>query len=347
MARQTANEAFEALKTFMVENYGAKIASGGKEIIKRCHFCGDSRDPTSKHLYIGLKPDGSIAYNCFKCNTSGYVDGNFFRSLGCYDVDLITLCQENNRSKSSYIESTNKRKIARSKDPILVYRDAPETQKKLEHLRKRLGYPFQFEDLARFKIILNLYDYINSNTVGTLTRNKNICDQIDQFFLGFLSTDNAYIIMRRLVPEGKLHPNIDSRYINYNIYGINDSSSRYYILPTQIDPNRKVIINIAEGPFDILGVYLNTNSIKDNAIFAAIGGKSYMSIVKYFIINYGFMDFELHVYVDNDVDNYEMYKLADLIKPFRPIVYIHRNLFPGEKDFGVIKDRIDERIVKL
>ena len=59
------------------------------------------------------------------------------------------------------------------------------------------------------------------------------------------------------------------------------------------------------------------------------------------------MDFELYVYVDNDVDNYEMYKLADLIKPFRPIVYIHRNLFPGEKDFGVIKDRIDERIVKL
>lgn len=347
MAKQTANEAFEALKTFMVNNYGAKIASGGKEIIKRCHFCGDSRDPTSKHLYIGLKPDGTIAYNCFKCNTSGYVDGNFFRSLGCYDVDLISLCQNNNKTKSSYVENMNKRRSIRSTDPILIYRDALETQKKLAHISKRLGYPFQVEDLARFKIILNLYDYINANTVGTLTRNKNICDQLDQFFLGFLSVDNAYIIMRRLVPEGKLYESIDSRYINYNIYGLNDNTSRYYVLPTQIDPCRKVIINIAEGPFDILGVYLNTDSIKDNAIFAAIGGKSYASLVKYFIINYGFMDFELHVYADNDVDNYEIYKLANLIKPFRTDVYMHHNQYPGEKDYGVPRDKIIDRSMKL
>ena len=50
---------------------------------------------------------------------------------------------------------------------------------------------------------------------------------------------------------------------------------------------------------------MNTESDKNNSIFASIGGKSYMSLVQFFILNYGFINFELHIYVDNDVDNFE------------------------------------------
>lgn len=343
----STNEAFESLKVFMVENYGAKLASGGKEITKRCHICGDSRDRTARHMYIGLNKQGVLVYNCFKCGASGLVDGAFFRSLNCFNVDMIQICNENNKKSVSYQEQSTKRKFIKNRTPILSYRDAPETAKKVEYISNRLGYNFSLQDLARFKIILNLYDYINANTVGTLTRNKDMCDLIDKFFIGFLSLDNAYINMRRLVPENKLPKFIDERYINYNIYGFQDNSRRYYVIPTQINTCQKVKIHIAEGVFDILGVYLNTDSDKANSIFAAIGGKSYMSLTKFFMLEYGFMNFELHIYVDNDVDNFEIQKIANLVKPIGVEIFMHRNLFQGEKDYGVRRENIIDKVVKL
>lgn len=340
-----SNEAFEALKAFMVETYGAKIASGGKEIVKRCHLCGDSNDPSSRHMYIGMK-DGIIVYNCFKCQSSGLVDGAFFRNLGCYNVDMINICNENNRNNVSYQSLYNKKRFARNSSPILIYRDAPETNKKLAYMSKRLGVPFTIEDLSRLKIVLNLYDFISANRIGDLTRYKDVCDQIDMFFLGFLSLDNCFINMRRLVPEGKLLSSIDKRYINYNVYGFIDNSARYYVIPTCVDTTRSINIYMAEGPFDILGVYFNTDTDKSNSIYVSIGGKNYMGAIKFFIMNYGFTDFILHVYMDADVDNNSIYRLMDTISCFGIRAYIHRNGFQGEKDYGVPRDRIIDTAIK-
>ena len=94
------NEAFEALKQYLIQNNKAKVVSGGREILKRCHICGDSRDPSDAHMYIGLK-NGAIVYNCFKCNAGGYVDGSFLRNMDCYDPNIIYLCQEQNKAASS------------------------------------------------------------------------------------------------------------------------------------------------------------------------------------------------------------------------------------------------------
>lgn len=46
------SEAFESLKAYLIQNFNAKPASGGKEIIKRCHFCGDSRDPSDRKSVV-------------------------------------------------------------------------------------------------------------------------------------------------------------------------------------------------------------------------------------------------------------------------------------------------------
>lgn len=343
MNNKNNNAAFEALKVYMVENYGAKLAAGGKEIIKRCHFCGDSRDVTSKHLYIGMR-DGLIVYNCFKCPAQGIVDGKFFRDLGCYDIDLINICNQNNKNNTAYTENVRKTHFLKNVIPRFTYREAPESIKKLEYINNRLGVNLTINDLARFKIVLNLYDYINANTIGNLTRYKDICDQLDQVFIGFLSADSSYINFRRIVPEGIVHKNIDTRYVNYNIYGLLDNASKYYIIPSIINPSQPLNIYIAEGVFDILGVYLNTDNDKSNSIFASIGGKSYMNIITNLILKYGFMKFTLHIYIDNDIDDYEIHKIANLLRPIGCRIFMHRNTFPGEKDYGVPKDRIKDSI---
>lgn len=340
------NEAFEALKTFLIQNYGAKAASGGREIIKRCHICGDSRDPSSRHMYIGLR-DGVILYNCFKCNASGVVDSKFFRDLGCYDVDMINICNKNNAKGSSLINQ-NKSSFYRKRIPNLTITEDSRTMKKLEYINNRLGIRLKLSDLAEFKIVPNLYDYLNHNDMPRLTRYKDVCDQLDLYFLGFLSADNAYLIMRRLVDKNEVLQAVQGRYVNYNIYDLKDNSYRYYILPGFVDPTRHIRINIAEGPFDILGVRFNTNAHDyNNSIYAAIGGKSYINLVKFFITEYGFMNFELHIYADNDVDNYEIEKISTVLNPYRTPIYLHRNTFPGEKDYGVTSDHIIDSMMQI
>jgi hypothetical protein len=338
--RNESTEAFEALKAYLIKNENAIIASGGREVVKRCHFCGDSRDLSSRHLYIGLKDDGSIKYNCFKCQSHGTVDGEFLRNIGCYDGDLIRKIIESSSKCTSrqYIDKTRIHKIA---NPILTYRDAPETYKKLESINKRLGVSLSLNDITNLRIVLNLYDYLNANHIG-ITRAKDVADQLDMFFLGFLSVGFDMIIMRRLVPEGKLYSGIDTRYVNYNIYN-SRSVNKFYFIPTKVDTLYPIEVHIAEGPFDILGVYLNTNANKVNSIFASAGGKDYASLINFIIMSSQIMNFDLHIYADNDNSDNILIKNIQRVRPFCRSVIIHRNVYEGQKDYGVSRDLIIDR----
>ena len=339
---KNSSEAFEALKVYMRENHNAKIVSGGREILKRCHICGDSRDPTDAHMYIGYK-DGAILYNCFKCNEKGIVDGKFMRDLGCYDPSIITLCQEQNlnsinstRTQSGQLRHVNPKTL---QFPISNNEFA---QKKLDCFNRRLGLRFDNKDLIENKIILNLKEFLLFNGITRFTRNEELMDLLDKFFIGFLSCDNRYVILRRLVPEGKLPQYIDTRYVNYNIF--NSNGNKFFIIPTMVDVLRPISIHIAEGVFDILSIYHNLHKFNgySNAIYAAVCGKNYMSLIEYFIMSYGFISFELHIYPDADVDDREMMRICDNLKCFNIEIYIHRNQFPGEKDYGVSMDKIND-----
>ena len=65
----------------------AKEASGGKQVICRCHLpgCND----TKQHLYIGRfdSSDEPLFYNCFKCHQSGIINKNF--SLTTQSIIII------------------------------------------------------------------------------------------------------------------------------------------------------------------------------------------------------------------------------------------------------------------
>lgn len=340
------SEAFEILKEYLVQNNGAKVARGGREIIKRCHICGDSRDLSDAHMYIGMN-NGVIVYNCFKCNNSGVVDGNFLRNIGCYDPNILAIVQEQNKtsisSNPSYLGST--RMIRRSELAIPLSNNEY-AMKKLSYLNNRLGPYFDLKDLPKYKIILNLKDFLDINNITRYTRNPELVDLLDKFFIGFLSADGSYVILRRLVPEGKLPQYIDTRYVNYNIFGTN-TGNKMYIIPTFISIhnlyNAPISVHIAEGCFDILSIAKMTEEYDDkgNYIFMAVCGKSYMSAIEYIINAYGFINLEIHLYPDNDVNDYEIKKITDKLQAFRYIkLFSHRNEFPGEKDFGVARDRI-------
>ena len=162
MASKVSSEAFEALKHYLVTEHNAKVASGGREVVKRCHFCGDSRDPTSRHLYIGLADDGIIKFNCFKCNSGGIVDGKFLRDMGCYDTNLILLCNELNQkiTSSNPSRSGRFRREVMQRNPYFFTRDDDFTKKKLAYLSNRMGIEFTSQMAAQFKIVINLKDFL-------------------------------------------------------------------------------------------------------------------------------------------------------------------------------------------
>lgn len=336
----------EAIKA---NNPTARVVSGGKEICCKCVFCLDH--PKSTHMYIKIPKDGQAPlYNCFLCNASGIVNSRVLRMLNVYDIDVVSSTVDYTKKVAkelNYKDLDDENKIFNLSNNFIT--KCPLSEIKLRYINKRIGTNLTYSDLIKNKIILNLGDLLVSNGISTYTRDPAIIQQLNDSFIGFISADNAFVNMRNLTP-GKVYKTIDKRYINYNIFGKLSNTQRYYIIPTNIDLSRPdpIKLHIAEGPFDILSIFYNMNKCNlDNSIYAAICGKSYLNIIKYFIEMKGLLNIELHIYPDKDIENYSMINIANYLEPFNIAVYIHRNIFQNEKDFGVPPDRIRESVQQL
>lgn len=340
----------EKYKQMLLSIPTARLASGGREVVMRCRYCPDSRDPRSAHMYVSIPVnDEPSQHNCFKCRTKGLVTHEKLIQWGLYnhpDV-LVGLSSYNKR-----VMNLNKNKKYKDKDVYMLSNnfitDNPLSNAKLRYINKRLGINLTYEDLLSKKIILNLKDLLSSNNITKLNRDMRIIDQLDDAFIGFITQDNAFVNMRNLTP-GKVDKSIDLRYVNYNIFGKFDNTQKYYTLPSNIDllnPNR-IKVHISEGPFDILSVYYNLRRDDNNCIYSAILGNSYANICKHFIHNMKLINIEVHIYIDNDVSNFVIDDLKDILYTFQIPFYLHRNIYPGEKDFGVPIERINEQVYRI
>lgn len=326
-------------------------ASGGKFINCRCFYCPDSIDPRSKHFYIAIpqNKDEPSWYYCHKCHCTGIVTHRKLIDWGIYTEEAGSFLYNHNINCS---HKKGNRKYY-NRDVYNIYnpmtKDSDISQFKLNYISKRLGYNFTYGELRDLKIVLNLKEFLNWNHVYKYTRYDNIVDQLDINFLGFISIDNAFLNMRRLCDEGLVYKSIDSRYINYKIFDKFDTSERFYTIPTEVNLNTRdrIKLHIAEGPFDILSVYVNLRN-KEPGIYTSIAGSNYMGIISYFLLTFKLPYIELHVYPDNDKygTNNMMEKIYNRIKDLGIPMYIHRNMYPGQKDFGVSPNEIKESVIK-
>ena len=344
----------EAYKKFLLSVIpSAKLASGGRNINCRCFFCPDSADPSHKHMYISIPQsnDEPSLYYCHLCHSSGVMTHNTLIKWHIYDEN-IALDLINHNKKCSSVKSNGKyydRKIYNIRNTYI--RDDEVTRIKLKYINDRLGTNLSFQDTLDLKIVLNIYDILNCNRIQSLTRDKRIVDQLDEYFMGFLSIDNAFCNMRRICESGIVNKSIDKRYINYKIYDKFSTTERFYTVPTSInlDSLEPIKIHVAEGPFDILSVYLNLRN-KEPGIYTSIAGSNYIGQIMYFLQTFTLPPFiEIHLYPDNDQygSDRNMRNINDSLAMFNFPLYIHRNASPGEKDFGVHYNRINEQITRL
>lgn len=325
-----------------------KTASGGTELVCRCPFCGDSKDPNHAHLYISVpnSEEDLSFYHCKKCPSHGVVDIDFLRKIGCEDINLLVEIDRHNSEVFKLPKYKSIKQIDVYPLNINYIREDSLNKAKLEYINNRIGSNFSITDLASLKIFLNLYDIININRLD-LTRHKMVCDDLDKWFMGFISYDNSFAGMRKLTNR-ELYKTVNKRYINYALVDKINDSKNFYVIPTVIDVLNinPVKIHLAEGQFDILSIFYNLNNCNKNQnIYIACGGKSYVQALEFILLETGIINYEVHYYPDKDVTDEEFFRSTQRRIQLLPSnIIIHRNMYSGEKDFGVPMNKINDNI---
>lgn len=339
-------------REFLLSNIPtARSASGGKFVACRCFYCPDGKSKDTRHFYIHIPEsnDDPSWYYCHKCHNTGIITNKTLLEWGVYDNNIG---QEliNHNKKCSRLTKNSKYYNQTVLNIKNIINDSDMTRVKLDYINNRLGQNFSIKDLSELKICLNLLDLLNGNYIDKFTRDPRVVEQLNANFLGFISIDNSFVNMRRLCDEGLVIKSIDNRYVNYKIYDKFDTSNRFYTIPTKVNlcnPER-VKIHIAEGPFDILSIYTNLRN-REPGIYTSIAGSNYLGITFYMLNTFKVPYFELHYYPDNDESGSKevMDKMVHYLKPFNCPIYIHRNMYEGQKDFGVDLNHIKESVILM
>lgn len=328
----------------------AKPASGRKEVNTRCRYCEDSKNPSHGHFYIQIPQNEQQLsyYYCQKCHTAGVVTANKLMEWGIYDSELCLSIANHNKIASKY--GNNKNNLSTMKYNLVNNYISFDriSEIKLNYINKRLGTNLNYQDLIDNKVVLNLYDVLNTNNIYNYTRDQRIISELDQYFLGFISYDNAFINMRNL-KRGGVSKYIDKKYINYNIFGKYDNTKKYYVSPCSFNltDSRPIQIHLAEGVFDILSIKYNLRQDFERSFYVAACGSGYKGLCRDIILELKMPNIEFHIYPDADISQNKMYDLYNYLKPFNFPLYIHRNIYDGEKDFGVDINHIKESIQRL
>jgi len=197
---------------------------------------------------------------------------------------------------------------------------------KVKYITSRLGIEYH----NRYKIVDSISNFININNIKNY--NHKMIPILERYYVGFISYDNSHIIFRNINTKcDKKY-----RYHNFKIFEGNKS----YIISKDINIMTPVLnIVLAEGCFDIIGIYNKYSDIYgDNTIYGAVCGNSYLSLIKT-IIKRGFMNVDIHIYSDNDIDveHYKHIKSDILMKNNNINVYYNQI----GKDYGGLPDTIN------
>ena len=317
-------------------------------VVVKCPICGEGHKKHDHgHCYIGLiNNHPPVVYHCFIGECSGIVTPEFLHSMDIFDSELDNILNIFNKSYDKLSKESRKIYLIQKKKDNLVIPDILNYQNninKLYYLQNRMKINFSLENCKNLRMVFSLYDFLEANNIKPNIRRykKRILNIVDNDYIGFLANNNSHIVFRNTKNNDNL------RYLKYEIFDEIPQGSIIYTIPnTKCDIfSEDINLNIAEGTFDILGVY---NSIyrgnKINNIYAACCGSGYLNTIRYFI-KMGFIgNLNVNIYSDKDKDPAFYKKTYMNIKPWVKSI----NIFYNElsKDYGVPKDEIEVSQIK-
>lgn len=309
------------------------------QIALRCKFCGDSKkDPRKTRFYVllNLDSDSPIVYNCFNCGESGILTPSVLRTFDVNDLQLSSSLITFNKQSINKISNKLNKKDNKFDFKVPVPKNTSLNILKKKYIENRLGIELSVRQLVELKVVFSLEEFLTYNNIDEVTAKKQRAIRLNEDYVGFLSARNEYIIYRDITNKNKL------RYDKYTIVDNIENNRKFYVIPTSIDVmnNETIYINMAEGVFDILGVYfhINNQNTKNN-IYVAICDSSYTNAIKYFLCRGLIGDnIVVNIFSDNDHDKYFYQNMINELSPWVKKINLFYNSIG--KDYGVPKDKI-------
>jgi len=334
------NLVYEFLKSLPVSNE----SSDRGNITIRCPFCGDSvksRDHGNFSIKIDVKPGEPMLYRCFRanCGISGILKSDTLQKLGCTNMNTLLELSKYNHTINKNLDKEFISRKPRNYQMVNITNQL--NLVKLNYINRRLGTTLTIADLKILKIQLSLYDFLKLNNIHKLSYNYTYCDLLNQYCISFVSMYSDYLICRDI--SKKLITN--RRYTIYRTTGVpSPEDIKLYSIPAELDLLSPVIatINIAEGPFSILGAYFNTNMIKEteNVLWLANCGSDYLNSILHVCKQYGLLDVKINIWSDSEIKLNKYEKLLKTLQN-RLIIREFSVLYNTKaEDFGHDKDNI-------
>lgn len=325
-----------------------KMTLNKQEFSIRCPFCGDSiKDKRSSHFYISnYKPH---LFHCFKCETSGIFNNKILIMLNLSNNEIVNKLNKEftEYKKNLNIKYGNNFENYFSSKKLNYYPNSYNDleMKKIEYIENRLGIEMIESDIEKYKIILNLKDFLSSNNICFNRNNneKNKIDDLTKNYVGFLLNDKNMINFRNI------NPNSETRYTNFKLFPDSISFTRkFYTISNHINLSRDIFnIYMTEGIFDILGVYnhIYNCNMNNNDLFISCNGKSYNFVLNY-LKSLSILNCNINIYSDNDV-NIDFFKNLKSYNQLLKFNGFNLNYNTKCKDYGVKKDLININSINL
>jgi len=317
----------------------AKYGNAGLQIKTQCPWCDNDSNKTHLSIKTDFENDQPLVYQCWRasCRKTGIVDAEFLMQTNATNPSIfLELAKYNKKAKVITKGKFSNIKNLKKHLEIIPPRKTNINRKKYLYVCDRLGKKLSLKELKDFKIIIDPIDFLEFNNITLEGKNVKYYKAAMHNGIGFLSIDNTTLTIRRVDKKA---------YVVVKLFD-DVEGNKIYVIPSMFNllSKDKPILNISEGSFDIISVFLNMkNTDKDNVINTAVsGGINYNSLI-YFIKSYGLIDrLRINIFGDKDVS---VKKYKNAIKEIKRYVldldiYLYYNVYPGEKDFGVPPERI-------
>lgn len=281
---------------------------------QECPICGDKR----WHCYvkIDVNSDTPVLFNCFKHNCHGIVGQQF--------VDYFNL--RINVPKFKHIKQIDvSQNVSVTLPPINVSGQDDITDIS-EYVQTRVGHTPSLGELQ-------IFNYIGNPRKYTIDYLGNDDPQIIKDRYWFKMTNGNII--------GRLKDDTSNmRWLKYKSTNIKTAGLYKFALP--VDLYQQINVIIAEGIFDLIGLYYNYHGCENNVYIATLG-KSYIKGIEY-MIDKGLFGDSVNIKIFKDADVSKIWidnKYRQLFKR----IDIYENI--SSKDYGVTPDKMDvHRIIE-
>lgn len=276
----------------------------------QCPYCHDNR----QHCYVKIDTatDSPVVFWCHICTSHGLVKKDFLEYFNL-EIPMPKF------TGSKPLDRNNGVAIKVIGDTVTEKNDISRVS---EYVHGRVGHYPTLEELQMFQYVGDprkyAFDYLGYNGEGRPFNNRFWFKLTNGNITGRWKDDNT-----------------DHRWMNFKTNRVRGGA--LYTFKKGFDPYKPIVVVIAEGIFDVIGLYYN-GSI-ENGIFIAVEGKGYERGVKYILSKGIYGDnVSVRIYRDPNVENYSVY-VDPVSRELFKSVDLYYNTF--DKDYGVTPDLLD------